>query len=556
MAFVRDQTYSRIALSCGVILGPGCARPSEIIVFLSRPIPMRGVSGCRCISVQYDEVGCNHPLQVYSISQLYTRPTQESERNPPRFLRPAFSGLARYSAPLNQYRFPLSIIPISCTKSHRKRHHERPRTLGMSAMFNVSIGDRLKAAVNQLEATGTSLQARATANLNANAAAGGQASQQGQARQSTGTTSKQAGQNGQTDAGKSTANLTSTKSGAGADAGDAATAPEAVTSPKLSSPDPAAAGTSPRAAYSASAAHLADSALSGLTGLRKSFNFRGSQDGARPTAAQLAVGAGSGSNSKGAKELKDMQAASTSAGTSEKAPSRSASPAGFLSATSFGIGSDPSTAVQTPRQPRSPTPARGPSRLRSPAKLDISLPTPDPTDPSTYPLPPSPELGASTLSAPLTGYADPLGASPLAAPSDDAQTPVIALDEMSQGGAAEASPVIGLGLLDTDRELQAAEAAVEAIEHGETPVDVPASASDSGEAGKKLDAINKIIRELTPLEGGVDDPDAIEGWVRMMKGKVEMTNEELVRLRSQIARTSRLYNCVRSIADMKCKIPE
>lgn len=171
-------------------------------------------------------------------------------------------------------------------------------------------------------------------------------------------------------------------------------------------------------------------------------------------------------------------------------------------------------------------------------------------------MPPSPELGASTLSAPLTGYADPLGASPLVAPSDDAQTPVIALDEVSQGGAAEAAPVIGLGLLDTDRELQAAEAAVEAIEHGETPVDVPASASDSGEAGKKLDAINKIIRELTPLEGGVDDPDAIEGWVRMMKGKVEMTNEELVRLRSQIARTSRLYNCVRSIADMKCKTPE
>jgi hypothetical protein len=82
--------------------------------------------------------------------------------------------------------------------------------------------------------------------------------------------------------------------------------------------------------------------------------------------------------------------------------------------------------------------------------------------------------------------------------------------------------------------LRAAEATLDAIDHGETPVDGPAVA-ESSEAERKLHAINQVLRELTPLESGVDDPDAVDGWVRMMKAKVEMANQELVRLRGQMS---------------------
>jgi hypothetical protein len=50
---------------------------------------------------------------------------------------------------------------------------------------------------------------------------------------------------------------------------------------------------------------------------------------------------------------------------------------------------------------------------------------------------------------------------------------------------------------------------------------------------------DKVLKELTPLEGGIGDHEALEGWVRMMKGKVEMITEEMKRLQGKIARMLR-----------------
>ena len=52
---------------------------------------------------------------------------------------------------------------------------------------------------------------------------------------------------------------------------------------------------------------------------------------------------------------------------------------------------------------------------------------------------------------------------------------------------------------------------------------------------QKHDA-DKVLKELTPLEGGIQDHEALEGWVRMMNGKVEMISEEMKRLQDQIKR--------------------
>lgn len=50
----------------------------------------------------------------------------------------------------------------------------------------------------------------------------------------------------------------------------------------------------------------------------------------------------------------------------------------------------------------------------------------------------------------------------------------------------------------------------------------------------QVEKANKVIKDLTPLEGGVQDSEALEGWVRMQNGKVEMVTEELQRLQSKL----------------------
>lgn len=56
----------------------------------------------------------------------------------------------------------------------------------------------------------------------------------------------------------------------------------------------------------------------------------------------------------------------------------------------------------------------------------------------------------------------------------------------------------------------------------------------------QIENANKVIKELTPLEGGVQEAEALEGWVRMQNGKVEMITEELKRMQDKLTRGSNL----------------
>lgn len=41
---------------------------------------------------------------------------------------------------------------------------------------------------------------------------------------------------------------------------------------------------------------------------------------------------------------------------------------------------------------------------------------------------------------------------------------------------------------------------------------------------------------MTPVDGGIADSDALEGWVRMVTGKVDMITTELTRLQEKMKR--------------------
>lgn len=262
-------------------------------------------------------------------------------------------------------------------------------------MFNVSLSDRLKAAVNTLEQTGSSLQARAI----------GQA-QAGQAPQSPSQT---------------TAGLVRTASPSNA----TVTSPTQISTSSNASTEPTRdLATSPTRTYSTS--QLAENALSGL---RKSFNFHRDGPGHVRTASSSSPIAGNSSNT-GQQELKDIASPSQNAAASS---SRSSSPAPIatrlgtlVGGSNFALGSTtPSangTATGTPR-PRSPNPLGGRSPRLKP------LPPPNPDDPASYPLPPSPVIGPSQLlsPAPVSVFADPLGASPSISPLVPPDPPTLGL---------------------------------------------------------------------------------------------------------------------------------
>jgi len=63
------------------------------------------------------------------------------------------------------------------------------------------------------------------------------------------------------------------------------------------------------------------------------------------------------------------------------------------------------------------------------------------------------------------------------------------------------------------------------------------------ELAAQVENANKVIKELTPLEGGVQDSGALEGWVRMQNGKVDMVTEELKRLQSKLTCMSTCNTC-------------
>jgi hypothetical protein len=196
----------------------------------------------------------------------------------------------------------------------------------------LSFSDRLKAVVNNLDAAGTSLQNRAI----------GQRDPQSPS---------------------STANPPSSSRPASPIATSTKTVISATGLTPSTSNQPVSPSTKPN--YTASGAALAENALSGLSGLRKSFHFAPRPSGPGPS--------GPGDHTRPqSQELKDLPQVSK-----VDPPSRSGSPARFVNG-NFQLGSEGSSKVGTP-VPR-------PERVGSP------LPPPNPDDPASFPLPASPEL--------------------------------------------------------------------------------------------------------------------------------------------------------------------
>jgi len=256
--------------------------------------------------------------------------------------------------------------------------------MASGSMFSVSLSDRLKAAVNTLDAAGTALQARAI----------GQPSRDGPSRPL-------------------------------ALSVPPSSFPTISTSPtfanNLDSAQPDSPTRTMSGHYVASTSALAENALSGL---RKSFSFGGrpSVDGHRPSASVM--------QPAGLQELKDIPSTPT-ATTAQASGSRptSPAPARFLNPSNFELGSDPSSMTATPQQRRSPAPTHVNLVSRSPrSPAPRAVPTPDPSDPATFPLPPSPSLSPSPLlSASFATYSDPLGASPLLDSHENADPPALGL---------------------------------------------------------------------------------------------------------------------------------
>ncbi|KAK1925787.1 hypothetical protein DB88DRAFT_485114 [Papiliotrema laurentii] len=395
-------------------------------------------------------------------------------------------------------------------------------------MFNLS--DRLKAAVNQIEATGTSLSQRAVGQNQHHSQAPANTSQGSSSRPQTPVASRPSPSPISTDA--------------AADKAEGSGTHAAVSPPKSA------------AGYASTTTALAEGALSGL---RKSFHFsRQSLDGVRPGAASgpsspKASLSSSTSNIK-EQELKDIP-------TSPKAQSRPASPSRFLD-TSFQLGSGPSSSGASPRA-KSPQPSS--SHLRT--ALKVTLP-PDPDDPATFPLPPSPVVPTSppppSLSASTTMFGDPLGASPLLPPVEDVAVPTLGVEEPTPVEEKELEDVTGEGA-GANGDAQAPRVSSDSSgkpEDGQSVLveknvdgsskdkttDEPSSAELEKAEKRYQDLSNrfttlltqkhnadKVLKELTPLEGGIADSEALEGWVRMMNGKVEMITEEMKRLQGKIS---------------------
>ncbi|WWC88507.1 uncharacterized protein L201_003418 [Kwoniella dendrophila CBS 6074] len=397
-------------------------------------------------------------------------------------------------------------------------------------MFGSSLQDRLNAAVKTLEATGSSLQARALS-VNANPNANSNQNQDIASSPKEGPSRSSSPAINKSPIPPTSPLATSTS---------ISDKRNENVSPTKSTGSPVPQGGS----YVGSTAHLAENALSGL---RKSFHFgRSPQDLTKPSTSAITNTDNSSTNQQ---ELKNITLPSSpTAGPSSI--SRPSSPNPRLLATpNFTLGSDPSSRSTTP-VPKSPSGRRG-SKLA--LDTTIPLPPPDPLDPATYPLPPSPTLStADNLTTPSTGFADPLGASPLLNASADQDVPKLGLEEATPDKEKKVDAV-GLGVdgVETEKvEIQITDSS--AIESGDVEKPV---IELSGEEIKKLadserryedlsqrfttlltqsHKANKVLKDLTPLEGGIADHEALEGWVRMVTGKVEMITAEMKRLQDKL----------------------
>ncbi|OXG18747.1 hypothetical protein C366_02856 [Cryptococcus neoformans Tu401-1] len=330
-------------------------------------------------------------------------------------------------------------------------------------MFAVSLQDRLKAAVNSLEATGSSLQARA---LNAN-----------QHPQDTRGSSRQ----------------------------DAISANLPPVSP--SPPFPHSSNNKQdvrsksvpvslnQAAYTgATTSQLAENALSGL---RKSFQFgRSSLD--LPDSVGISSSLPTTPSGQGVKDI-DL-------------PSPSASvPAG----PSASAGKSPAVSFL-----EIPDATDGPTEIHTPSTTMKEL---FPRDPMSIPLPPSPLL-SSILPSP---EADPLGAST----SDDG------VDEGTIPGHKKLNIIEEPSIDQNEKDINQPDEEMASTEVKKL-TDLERRYDDLSNRFTNLltqtHQANKIFKELTRLESGINDAEALEGWVRMMVGKVEMMGTEMKRLQDNL----------------------
>lgn len=348
------------------------------------------------------------------------------------------------------------------------------RCLTPTTMFAVSLQDRLKAAVNSLEATGSSLQARA---LNANQ------------------------------------HPHDTKDSGPQDA-TSATPPPAPPSPTFQHSGSSKQEVRPKsvpvslnqAAYTgATTSQLAENALSGL---RKSLQFgRSSLD--LPNSVGISSSLPATPNGQ---EMKDISLPSLSASLPAEPPafaekSPTASSLEILDVTD------------------------GPTEIHA-----CSIPLRALTDPISIPLPPSPTLSSISCSP----EANLLGVSTSDDGVDETKMPRTA--SSSKNDHKELDIVEKLSINEDRKDLEKPDEEVASTDV-KNLADLERRYDDLSNRFTNLltqtHQANKIFRELTRLENGISDAEALEGWVRMMVGKVEMMGKEMKRLQDSLTREFR-----------------
>ncbi|EJT49636.1 vesicle-mediated transport-related protein [Trichosporon asahii var. asahii CBS 2479] len=414
-------------------------------------------------------------------------------------------------------------------------------------MFSgVSLSDRLKAAVNQLEATGSSLQQRAL-------------------------TAAQQAQTPPLDRKPSNPPLDRKAS----NPATAAKADDRPQSPR--SPPP-----------TGSASHLADSAVSGLNELRRSFSsFRNSQEGSRPSSADIeAAGRAQKRSSSPLKKTEAERAEENKKEPEEeskpdecatKADAKDSKDKPELLAPQFDLGTpNTSTAVSGQATPApaeaSETAKTSPPKSPAPEKNEEAEPAPDTevkeAEAKADAASDAPEVKVDSESkaAQSTPAAEPApfgggkkkknkkgkkggnaGAEKAEdpKPAEDAKT---AVEPSVESAVKDETPASVEPTEPEKVKKDAAEEKPAAKVEDEVPApirlptpteDDPAKTLADTERrfeGRTCDsyAANKVLKELTPVDGGIADSDALEGWVRMVTGKVDMITTELTRLQDKM----------------------
>ncbi|WVN85145.1 uncharacterized protein L203_100288 [Cryptococcus depauperatus CBS 7841] len=356
-------------------------------------------------------------------------------------------------------------------------------------MFGSSLQDRLKAAVDSLEAAGSSLHARA---LHANQQPQDQALKE--------------------KVDKATGSLDTF----GAQKATVVNDVDPSTEEKPSNPQEVFQTKSTASNTYTPTSQLAENALSGL---RKSF-----RSGRLPEDQEDSSKLSSSVTAKG-EVLKD-----TMSPTVMKSEMVSPVPT-LLKPSSFALDSE------EPFRSASPLPQMSSlSRLAASTSTSIhNTQTPlhlvDSVDPSSIPLPPSPPVSALSTN-------DPLGVI-----SIDESEIVHEVDFLNDDSLEKTSSRFEIVNNDDNkvkpREENESEDGLDANDVEKQAITMKHRYEDLSQRFTNLLATthsaNQIFMTLTPLESGIKDPVALEGWIRMVVGKVEMMGGEIKRLQDQMA---------------------